>query len=185
MAAPNPFCPNTKGICCLMLLINLGLILVTLGFVVVIQFFEPLFVWYVSTFTALHTFINQLHGSHSSLSSQKFFSWFRNFPYFFNIQININFSSMARSSRWSLSFTFFQEDHLFCPICVTCYTHHILLNFIIIIIIIIKVLHAVKLSSLLLFPLTGPNTSPQHPQSVPWSHTVIMKVVYLYQHHTI
>jgi len=45
MAAPNPFCPNTKGICCLMLLINLGLILVTLGFVVVIQFFEPLFVW--------------------------------------------------------------------------------------------------------------------------------------------
>ncbi|GFG32186.1 hypothetical protein Cfor_04527 [Coptotermes formosanus] len=45
MAAPNPFCPNTKGICCLMLLINLGLILVTLGFVVVIQFFEPVFVW--------------------------------------------------------------------------------------------------------------------------------------------
>lgn len=45
MAAPNPFCPNTKGICCLMLLMNLGLILVTLGFVVVIQFFEPLFVW--------------------------------------------------------------------------------------------------------------------------------------------
>nr|CAD7571973.1 unnamed protein product [Timema californicum] len=45
MAAPNPFCPNTKGICCLMLLLNLGLILVTLGFVVVIQFFEPLIVW--------------------------------------------------------------------------------------------------------------------------------------------
>ncbi|XP_069688063.1 uncharacterized protein [Periplaneta americana] len=45
MTAPNPFCPNTKGICCLMFLINLGLILVTLGFVVVIQFFEPLFVW--------------------------------------------------------------------------------------------------------------------------------------------
>jgi hypothetical protein len=47
MAAPNPFCPNTKGICCLMLLINLGLILVTLGLVVVIQLFQPLFVWYV------------------------------------------------------------------------------------------------------------------------------------------
>lgn len=45
MSAPNPFCPNTKGICCLMLLLNLGLILVTLGFVIVIQFFEPLFVW--------------------------------------------------------------------------------------------------------------------------------------------
>ncbi|XP_063226701.1 uncharacterized protein LOC134533228 [Bacillus rossius redtenbacheri] len=45
MAAPNPFCPNTRGMCCLMLLLNLGLILVTLGFVVVIQFREPLFVW--------------------------------------------------------------------------------------------------------------------------------------------
>lgn len=45
MSAPNPFCPNVKGVCCLMLLLNLGLILVTLGFVIVIQFFEPLFVW--------------------------------------------------------------------------------------------------------------------------------------------
>ncbi|XP_015590820.1 uncharacterized protein LOC107265645 [Cephus cinctus] len=45
MSAPNPFCPNTKGICCLMLLLNLGLILITLGFVIVIQLFEPLFVW--------------------------------------------------------------------------------------------------------------------------------------------
>ncbi|KAL1129003.1 hypothetical protein AAG570_013535 [Ranatra chinensis] len=45
MSAPNPFCPNTKGLCCLMLLLNLGIILVTLGFVIVIQFFEPLFVW--------------------------------------------------------------------------------------------------------------------------------------------
>lgn len=40
MAAPNPFCPNIKGMCCLMLLINLGLILVCLGFVIVIQFFD-------------------------------------------------------------------------------------------------------------------------------------------------
>lgn len=48
MAAPNPFCPNVKGMCCLMLLLNLGLILVTLGFVIVLQFFEPLFVWLVS-----------------------------------------------------------------------------------------------------------------------------------------
>ncbi|XP_047349539.1 uncharacterized protein LOC124949061 isoform X5 [Vespa velutina] len=45
MSTPNPFCPNTKGICCLMLLLNLGLILVTLGFVIVIQFFQPLIVW--------------------------------------------------------------------------------------------------------------------------------------------
>lgn len=45
MSTPNPFCPNTKGICCLMLLLNLGLILVTLGFVIVIQFFQPLVVW--------------------------------------------------------------------------------------------------------------------------------------------
>lgn len=45
MSAPNPFCPNIKGVCCLMLLLNLGLILVTLGFVIVIQFYEPLFVW--------------------------------------------------------------------------------------------------------------------------------------------
>ncbi|XP_055701064.1 uncharacterized protein LOC129800593 [Phlebotomus papatasi] len=45
MSAPNPFCPNAKGVCCLMLLLNLGLILVTLGFVIVIQFMEPLFVW--------------------------------------------------------------------------------------------------------------------------------------------
>ncbi|XP_012143060.1 uncharacterized protein LOC100877120 isoform X6 [Megachile rotundata] len=45
MSTPNPFCPNTKGVCCLMLLINLGLILVALGFVIVIQFFQPLIVW--------------------------------------------------------------------------------------------------------------------------------------------
>lgn len=45
MAAPNPFCPNIKGVCCLMLLLNLGLILVTLGIVIVIQFYDPLFVW--------------------------------------------------------------------------------------------------------------------------------------------
>ncbi|CAD7004480.1 uncharacterized protein LOC101452237 [Ceratitis capitata] len=45
MSAPNPFCPNIKGVCCLMLLLNLGLILVTLGFVIVVQFYEPLYVW--------------------------------------------------------------------------------------------------------------------------------------------
>ncbi|KAI4493761.1 hypothetical protein M0804_001937 [Polistes exclamans] len=45
MSTPNPFCPNTKGICCLMLILNLGLILVTLGIVIVIQFFQLLIVW--------------------------------------------------------------------------------------------------------------------------------------------
>lgn len=47
MSAPNPFCPNVKGVCCLMLLLNLGLILVTLGFVIVVQFYEPVYVWCV------------------------------------------------------------------------------------------------------------------------------------------
>ncbi|XP_017774206.1 PREDICTED: uncharacterized protein LOC108560977 [Nicrophorus vespilloides] len=45
MAAPNPFCPNIKGMCCLMLLLNLGIILITLGFVIVIQFQDPVYVW--------------------------------------------------------------------------------------------------------------------------------------------
>lgn len=45
MTAPNPFCPNLRGVCCLMLLLNLGLILVTLGFVIVFQLKEALFVW--------------------------------------------------------------------------------------------------------------------------------------------
>ncbi|XP_045463533.1 uncharacterized protein LOC123673138 [Harmonia axyridis] len=43
--APNPLCPNTRGLCCLMLLFNLAIILVTLGFVIVIQFHEPIIVW--------------------------------------------------------------------------------------------------------------------------------------------
>lgn len=46
-SVPNPFCPKIKGMCCLMLLLNLGLILVTLGLVIVVQFFEPIFVWWV------------------------------------------------------------------------------------------------------------------------------------------
>lgn len=45
MSAPNPFCPHTRGMCCLMLLLNLGLILVTLGIVIVVQFIKPFFVW--------------------------------------------------------------------------------------------------------------------------------------------
>ena len=45
MSAPNPFCPNTKGICCLMILVNLGLILICIGFIIVLQLPEPAFVW--------------------------------------------------------------------------------------------------------------------------------------------
>lgn len=45
MSAPNPCCPDSKGVCCILLLVNLGLLLVTLGFSVVLQIFEPPFVW--------------------------------------------------------------------------------------------------------------------------------------------
>ncbi|KAK6631043.1 hypothetical protein RUM44_003215 [Polyplax serrata] len=57
MSAPNPFCPNTKGLCCLLLLINLGLILITLGFVIVMQFFEPLFIWILGIVFLIFGFI--------------------------------------------------------------------------------------------------------------------------------
>ncbi|XP_041986184.1 uncharacterized protein LOC121738288 [Aricia agestis] len=57
MATPNPLCPSVKGMCCLMLLLNLGLILVTLGFVIVLQFFEPLFVWILGIVFLIFGFI--------------------------------------------------------------------------------------------------------------------------------
>lgn len=44
MSAPNPFCPNVRGMCCLLLLINLGLILTTLGLLIVLQIAEPFYV---------------------------------------------------------------------------------------------------------------------------------------------
>lgn len=47
MSAPHPCCPNTKGVCCLMILLNLSLILISLGFVIVLQLFRPPFVWYI------------------------------------------------------------------------------------------------------------------------------------------
>ena len=43
--APHPMCPNTRSCCCLMLLFNLGLLLVCLGFVIVLQLNDPPFVW--------------------------------------------------------------------------------------------------------------------------------------------
>ena len=45
MRAPHPMCPNTRSCCCLMLLFNLGLLLVCLGFVIVLQLNDPPFVW--------------------------------------------------------------------------------------------------------------------------------------------
>ncbi|KAK4872888.1 hypothetical protein RN001_014917 [Aquatica leii] len=57
MAAPNPFCPNIKGMCCLMILLNLGIILVTLGFIIVIQFFEPVYVWILGIVFLIFGFI--------------------------------------------------------------------------------------------------------------------------------
>jgi len=45
MSAPNPFCPNTRGVCCLMVLVNLALILVAIGFIIVLQLPEPAVVW--------------------------------------------------------------------------------------------------------------------------------------------
>ncbi|XP_045132010.1 uncharacterized protein LOC123516568 isoform X2 [Portunus trituberculatus] len=47
MTAPHPCCPNTRSVCCLMVLLNLGLLLITLGFVVVLQLYNPAFVWYI------------------------------------------------------------------------------------------------------------------------------------------
>ena len=45
MTTPHPCCPYTRSCCCLMVLLNLGLLLITLGFVVVLQLYDPLFVW--------------------------------------------------------------------------------------------------------------------------------------------
>lgn len=45
MSAPNPLCPNIRGMCCFMLLLNLAIILICIGFVIVIQFIQPFFVW--------------------------------------------------------------------------------------------------------------------------------------------
>lgn len=57
MSAPNPFCPNTRGICCLMALINLGLILVAIGFIIVLQLPEPAFVWNIGIVTLVFGFV--------------------------------------------------------------------------------------------------------------------------------
>merc|ERR1719400_977092 len=45
MSAPNPFCPNTRGVCCLMVLANLALILICIGFIIVLQLTDPPVIW--------------------------------------------------------------------------------------------------------------------------------------------
>lgn len=62
MVAPHPCCPNTKGVCCLMILLNLALLLITLGFVVVLQLYEPPFVWYIGMSMLIFGFLT-LFGS--------------------------------------------------------------------------------------------------------------------------
>ena len=55
MSAPNPFCPNTKGVCCLMVLTNLSLILICIGFIIVLQLTDPPVVWSVHMTITLFT----------------------------------------------------------------------------------------------------------------------------------
>ena len=56
MSAPNPFCPNTKGVCCLMVLTNLSLILICIGFIIVLQLTDPPVVWSVNNYIELLNF---------------------------------------------------------------------------------------------------------------------------------
>ncbi|XP_059093451.1 uncharacterized protein LOC131888580 [Tigriopus californicus] len=60
MSAPNPFCPNTKGVCCLMLLVNLALILVAIGFIIVLQLPEPVIVWNLGVVILVFGFVTFL-----------------------------------------------------------------------------------------------------------------------------
>ena len=54
----SQFCPNTRGVCCLLILVNLALILVALGFIIVLQLPDPAFVWYL--FKIKNIYINVL-----------------------------------------------------------------------------------------------------------------------------
>lgn len=60
--APHPMCPNTRSCCCLMLLFNLGLLLVCLGFVIVLQLNDPPFVWYLGVFMLVFGFVSLIIG---------------------------------------------------------------------------------------------------------------------------
>lgn len=60
--APHPLCPNTRSCCCLMLLFNLGLLLICLGFVIVLQLDDPPFVWFLGVFMLVFGFISLVVG---------------------------------------------------------------------------------------------------------------------------
>ncbi|GAB6019951.1 hypothetical protein CHUAL_001480 [Chamberlinius hualienensis] len=55
--AENPLCPSVRGLCCLILLFNLAAILICLGFVVVCQFYEPLFAWWIGLVILIFGFL--------------------------------------------------------------------------------------------------------------------------------
>ena len=57
MSAPNPFCPNTRGVCCLMVLANLALILVCIGFIIVLQLTDPPVIWNIGIVILVFGFV--------------------------------------------------------------------------------------------------------------------------------
>merc|ERR1712127_397732 len=57
MSAPNPFCPDTKGVCCLMVLANLALILVCIGFINVLQLTDPPVIWNIGIVILIFGFV--------------------------------------------------------------------------------------------------------------------------------
>jgi len=57
MSAPNPFCPDTKGVCCLMVLTNLALILICIGFIIVLQLTEPPVIWNIGIVILVFGFV--------------------------------------------------------------------------------------------------------------------------------
>ena len=57
MSAPNPFCPNTRGVCCLMVLANLALILICIGFIIVLQLTDPPVIWNIGIVILVFGFV--------------------------------------------------------------------------------------------------------------------------------
>lgn len=57
MSAPNPFCPDTKGVCCLMVLTNLALILICIGFIIVLQLTDPPVIWNIGIVILVFGFV--------------------------------------------------------------------------------------------------------------------------------
>lgn len=57
MSAPNPFCPDTKGVCCLMILTNMSLILICIGFIIVLQLSDPPVIWNIGIVILVFGFV--------------------------------------------------------------------------------------------------------------------------------